>query len=240
LRREAHLTQERADAAISLSSEQGFQFWLTAGTLYRGWALAELGQREEGILQVRNGLAAFQATGAKLGAPYFLARLSEAYEKSGEAGEGLSVLADALATVDNTGERFYEAEQYRLKGELMLAESTVQGLGVSVKESAQFTANSSALRTRSPHRQTQITPAEAEAEACFLKAIEIARKQHAKSVELRAATSLARVWQTQGKQGKARQMLADVYGWFSEGFDTADLKDAKALLDGLSGQSARF
>jgi predicted ATPase len=234
LRRDAHLTQERAEAAMALSSEHGFQFWLTAGTLYRGWALAELGQREEGILQMRNGLAAFLATGAKLGQPYFLARLAEAYDKGGQADEGLRVLAEALATVDNTGERFYEAEQYRLKGELILAQWRVQGVGVSVKEGPQFTTNGSTLRTPTPHHRTPITQAEAEAEACFLKALDIARKQHAKSLELRAATSLARLWQTQGKQGKAQRILADIYGWFSEGFDTADLNDAKALLDGLS------
>jgi predicted ATPase len=234
LRREAHLTQEQAEAAMALSSEQGFQFWLTAGTLYRGWALAELGQREEGTLQMRNGLAAFRATGAKLGEPYFLARLSEAYGKDGQADEGLSALADALATVDNTGERFYEAEQYRLKGELILAQSRVQGVGVSVKAGPQFTTNGSTLRKPTQHHRTPITQAEAEAEASFLKALEIARKQHAKSLELRAATSLARLWQTQGKQGKAEQILADVYRWFSEGFDTADLKDANALLDELS------
>jgi class 3 adenylate cyclase/predicted ATPase len=237
LRREVQLAQGRAEAAIALSSEQGFQFWLTTGTLYRGWALAELGQLEEGILQMRNGLAGFRTTGAKLGEPYFLARLSEAYEKGGQAREGLSVLADALATVDNTGERFYEAEQYRLKGELILAESTVQGLGGSVKEDPPFTVSSSALRTLRPRHQTPITPAEAEAEACFLKALEIARKQHAKSLELRAATSLAHLWQTHGKHGKAHRILADIFGWFSEGFDTADLKDAKALLAGLSRQN---
>jgi hypothetical protein len=142
-------------------------------------------------------------------------------------------MADALATADNTGERFYEAEQYRLKGELILAQSGVQGVGLSVKGSPQFTTNGSTLRTPTPDHQTLITQTEAEAEACFLKALNIARKQYAKSLELRAATSLARLWQTQGKQCKAQRILTDIYGWFSEGFDTADLKDAKALLDQL-------
>ena len=183
---------------------------------------------------MRDGLAAFRATGAKLGQPYFLARLAEAYEKGGQADEGLGVLADALATVRKTGERFYEAEQYRLKGELMLAQSRVQGIGISVKEGPQFTTNGSTLRTPPHHHRTPVTQTEAEVEAYFLKALEIARKQHAKSLELRTATSLARLWQTQGKQDKARRTLADIYGWFSEGFDTADLTDAKALLDGLN------
>ena len=75
---------------------------------------------------------------------------------------------------------------------------------------------------------------EQEAEKCFFKAIEIARQQQAKSLELRATTSLARLWQQQGKQHEARTMLAEIYGWFTEGFDTADLKDAQALLAELS------
>ena len=75
---------------------------------------------------------------------------------------------------------------------------------------------------------------EEEAEACFLKAIEISRQQQAKSLELRATMSLARLWKMQGKREEARNVLAEIYGWFTEGFDTADLKDAKALLDELS------
>ena len=76
--------------------------------------------------------------------------------------------------------------------------------------------------------------AQGEAEACFLKAIEIAQKQQAKSLELRATTNLARLWQRQGKQQEAHQMLSEVYHWFTEGFDTKDLQEAKALLEQLS------
>src|SRR5262249_27756324 len=117
--------------------------------------------------------------------------------------EGLSVLAEALAIVDKTGERFYEAELYRLKGELTLQQSGV------------------------PNPQS-------EAEACFLKAFEIARRQSAKSLELRAVTSLGRLWQRQDKREEAREMLAEIYNWFTEGFDTKDLQEAKALLDELT------
>ena len=90
------------------------------GTILRGWALAEQGQGEEGIAQIRQGLAACRATGAEVWRPHFLALLAEAYGKAGQTEEGLSVLAEALAVVDKTGERFYEAELYRLKGELTL------------------------------------------------------------------------------------------------------------------------
>jgi class 3 adenylate cyclase/predicted ATPase len=220
LRREAHLSQERAEAAIALSNELGFQFWLTAGTFYRGWALAEQGQIEEGILQMRHGLDAFRATGAKLGQSYFLARLAEAYEKVGQADEGLNVLADALATVDNTGERFYEAELYRLKGELTLQQ--------------QSRLQSSEFKVASVQPLTPSNQAEAEAEAWFHKAIEIACKQQAKLLELRASASLARLWRQKGKRTEAHKLLSKIYGWFTEGFDTADLKEAKALLDQLN------
>jgi predicted ATPase len=201
LRREGPVTQERAEAAMALSREQGFALWLAMGTTLRGWALVAQGQEAEGIAQVRQGLAAYKATGTAVGQPYLLALLAEAYAKHGQAEEGLGVLAEALAAVHHSGERCYEAELYRLKGELLLAR-----------------------------------PAEhyAEAEACFWQAIAIARRQQAKSLELRAAMSLARLWQRQGKHAEARQLLAEVYGWFTEGFDTADLQEAKALLQELS------
>jgi predicted ATPase len=139
--------------------------------------------------------------------------LAEAYGKVGQVEEGLSALAEALAVTHKTGERYYEAELYRLKGQLTLQ-----------------------LQVLSPKSQVEETlPAsEADAEGYFLKAIEVARQQQAKSLELRATTSLARLLQSQGKCDEARHMLAEIYGWFTEGFDTADLKDAKALLEELS------
>lgn len=139
LRGETRLTQERAEAAISLSSEHGFQYWLTLGTLYQGWVVAELGQPDKGTSQIRHGLGALGAMGANLGQPYFLARLAGAYEKAGQPEEGLAAVADALATLNETGEQFYKAEIYRLKDDLTLAERTVQGLGVGVAQVSQST-----------------------------------------------------------------------------------------------------
>src|SRR5262249_14572526 len=126
-RRERWLTQERAEAAITLATELGFPYWVVSGTILRGWALAEQGQGAKGIAQMRQGLAACQAMGAEYMRTYFLALLAEAYGKERQAEEGLSVLAEALAAVDRTGERMYEAELYRLKGELTLQQS--QGSG---------------------------------------------------------------------------------------------------------------
>jgi predicted ATPase len=122
-RREEQAVQEQAEAVIALCREQGFVFYLAQGTIMRGWALAVQGQGEEGIAQIRQGIAAYRATGAAVHLPYFLALLAEAHSKVGQIGEGLTVLAEALALVDKTGERFYEAELYRLKGQLTLAQS---------------------------------------------------------------------------------------------------------------------
>jgi len=111
---------------IALSSEQGFAFWVAWGTILQGWALAEQGQGEEGIAQMRQGLAAWQAMEAEFARPYFLALLAETSGKVGQAEAGLAVLAEALATVDKTGERWCEAELYRLKGELSLQSRQVE------------------------------------------------------------------------------------------------------------------
>jgi class 3 adenylate cyclase/predicted ATPase/ribosomal protein L40E len=201
-RQEARATQKAAERAIALSAEHGFTFWLAIATILRGWAIAQHGLNEEGIAQMEKGLAAFRATGAGTGRPHWLSLLAEACAESGRLNDGLSVLAEAKAFANETEARGYEAEIYRLKGELLLKQD-----------------NSNA----------------AEAQGCFQRAIEIARNQSAKSWELRATTSLARLLAKQGKRDEARTMLSDIYGWFTEGFDTADLKDAKALLNDLNG-----
>jgi predicted ATPase len=229
--REGQAVKERAEALVALSTEHKFPYWLAIGTIAQGWALAEQGQEEEGIAQLCQGLAAYWATGAEAGRPGHLALLAEAYGKAGQIEEGLSVLAEALATVDKTGERSYEAELYRLKGELLLAQegSRLQAIGHRGKtEEAEEGLRLQAIDYRERTK---------EAEKCFWTAIEIARRQQAKSLELRATVSLARLWQQQGKKKQARQMLAEIYGWFTEGFDTADLKDAKALLAELDGSA---
>ncbi|MBI3301447.1 MAG: hypothetical protein HYZ72_05130 [Deltaproteobacteria bacterium] len=221
IRREWRSVQERAEALIALSTEQGFPLWLGDGTILQGWTLAEGGQREEGIAQIRQGLAAKRTIGGELRRPQLLALLAGVYRKVGQAEEGLSVLSEALAAVDKTGERYYEAELYRLKGELTLKQFGVRSQGKS-------------RQVKTSQGKPEVRSLELEAEKCFHKAIEIARRQSAKSLELRAVMSLARLWQSQGKKKQARQMLAEIYGWFTEGFDTVDLQEAKALLEELS------
>jgi predicted ATPase len=217
-RREVQAAQARAEAVIALSTEQGFRMWLAAGTVDRGWALAEQGQGEVGIAQIRQGLAAIQATGAAVARPWGLALLAEAYGKVGQTEAGLRVLTEALTRVDKTGAGLYAAELYRLKGVLTLRQCPV----------ARAKGHAPIPQPLPPHSQ-----AEVEAEEYLQQAIEIARRQRAKSLELRAAMSLSRLWQQQGKCQEAHDLLAPIYGWFTEGFDTADLQEARALMEAL-------
>jgi predicted ATPase len=208
LRREGRTVQARAEAAIALVNEHGFApLWGAQGTLVRGWALSEQGQAEEGIAHMHHALDVLQTVGFHLYRPYFLGLLAEALGKAGRAQEGLTILAEALTTGRRTGERWYDAELHRLQGELTLEllESGIPG-----------------------------ADREPEAEACFLKAIETARQQGAKLFELRAVMSLARLRMRQGKKQEARMQLAEIYGWFIEGFDTQDLQEARALLETLA------
>jgi predicted ATPase len=200
-RRERRVAQERAEAGITLATDQGFPHLMVIGTVMRGWALAQQGQTREGIEQMHQGLTVYRATGAEIVRSYFLALLAEAYGTIGQSEAGIPVLTEALTLADTTGARWYEPELYRLKGELLLQQSV--------------------------SNQT-------EAESCFHQAIAIAQNQQAKSLELRAATSLARLGQQQGKRQEAYDLLEPIYHWFTEGFDTADLQEAKALLEALA------
>jgi predicted ATPase len=232
-RREEQAAQQGAEAAIALSSEQGFRFLFARGMSVRGWVLTEQGQVEEGIAQMRQSLAIYQTLGTERGKPHFLADLADAYRKVGQSEEGLTLVARAQEALTISGERWWEAEVYRLTGELTL-QSRTQSLVSNSKTSPKSKIQSPKSKIRSTRHPAPSTHAEAEAEACFLKAIEIARRQQAKSLELRAVMSLARLWQQQGKKEEARKLLAEIYGWFTEGFDTKDLQEAKALLTELS------
>lgn len=192
--------EELVETAITLSTEQGLVLWLAIATVLRGWMLAKRGQAEEGIAQMRQGLADYKAISINLSRSYLLALLAEVYGDAGQPAKGLTLLAEAMALVEKGELRHYQAELYRLKGELRL----IQGASLE------------------------------EVEASFQQAISIARQQEAKSLELRATMSLSRLLQQQGKAQEAHQMLAEIYGWFSEGFDTGDSKEANALLEELS------
>jgi predicted ATPase len=199
-RRDVPAVHEHAEAAVTLSTEQGFVNWLALGTSLRGWALAMQGQGEKGIAQVRQGIATLRATGGAVLVPFLCTLLAEVCDHLGHTADGLQALAEAHTLVEQHDERWWEAEVCRLRGVLLL--------------------------------QQPGTPP-AEAEAWLQRALDVARRQEAKSLELQAAMSLSRLWQQQGKRQAAHDLLAPIYGWFTEGFDTADLQDAGALLEAL-------
>ena len=186
---------------VALASEHGFTQWGAFGRILQGWGDAQKGEAMTGIARIRDGMAAGEATGTRVHTPFYLTLLAEALALAGKIEEGLAALDDALAQAAVSGERGWDAEIHRLRGE---------------------------LTGRLPY------PDPAKAEDSFRTALAIAREQGTRGYELRAATSLARLWAEQGRRGEARDLLAPVYAWFTEGFDTADLKEAKALLDELT------
>ena len=230
-RHEGQEAYAHAEALQTLAHEHGFAFSSAWGVILQGWALieraAQLGvgeQGEAGLVQLREGLKARRALEAELLIPLLLGALAQGYAQDGQVQEGLRAVAEALVVVEKNDERWTEAELYRLKGELLLAQ-----------ESKNQKSKGKRQKSENLNPNSQILDPRSEAEECFLKAISIARQQQAKSWELRAATSLARLWQRQGKTAEARELLAPVYNWFTEGFDTKDLQEAKALLDALAG-----
>ena len=212
-RKDLEVAQGLADTSLGVATEYGFPFWSAFQTIMLGWVLVQQGKAVEGIEQMSRGMEAYLATGAELLQPYLIGLLAEALGETGSTERGLVLLAEALEVVEKTGERFYEAELHRQKGELLFR-SYSEGSGLP-----DFTAQSSSS---------------CEIERCFLKAMTVAGRQQAKWFELRAATSLARLWRHQDREEDAHSMLAKSYNWFTEGFDTADLKDARLLLSQLS------
>jgi class 3 adenylate cyclase/predicted ATPase len=207
-RREYPLARDLAMEVMAVAAEQGFPLWSGMATIIRGWARAKEGHGMEGLTQIRQGIAEWQVTGFELEWPHFLGLLAEAHQTVDQPKEGLKLLAEARAAADKTGEGFWDAEMHRLHGELSLQVAAMEtGTG----------------------EERRVVPEES-----FLKAIEIARRQQAKSLELRAVMSLSRLWQRQGRKDESRQMLAAIYAWFTEGHDTPDLREAKALLAELA------
>ena len=202
-RRDTLNTLEKADEVINVSEEQRLAYFMAMGNILRGWATGDQGELTEGIGQMRQGIAEFLNTGAAVLRPYWLGLLAEECGNAGQADEGLSLLAEARAVVQETGERMWEAELHRLQGELLL------------KRGAAW---------ESPLTQR-------EAESWYTQALDIARRQSAKSLELRAAVSLGQLWREQGKHSQARQLVAEIFGEFSEGFETVDLIAAREMLE---------
>ncbi|TPQ43854.1 adenylate/guanylate cyclase domain-containing protein [Cupriavidus pinatubonensis] len=204
--REAQTTLDLAEAAIALSTEQGFPHWSAWATALRGQALVRMGRHDQGIADIQSGMAAYLATGARLGQSHFLTLLAECSGQIGQAETGLRAIADARAMASACGERHVEAELSRVEGELICSDSSLE-----------------------------LPDADrcARAQACFEKAIAVAHRQHSRPLELRATISLARLWQRQGNSRGAMERLAAVMGSVGEASGIDEIHEARVLLDSI-------
>ncbi|MDE2365654.1 MAG: adenylate/guanylate cyclase domain-containing protein, partial [Betaproteobacteria bacterium] len=197
--RNAKKTLELTNEAIAISTQYSFELGLAWATASQGWALTESGQ-EEGLAKLIEGLSATRATGASTNNTFTLALLAEIYLRRDRIDEGLATIEEAQKLAVAVGELFWQAELFRLKGELLLRQSD---------ESVQ------------------------KAEECLCEALKIAQDQHATMLELRAATSLAKLWRKLNKLDDAKRILNAVYSKFNERIDNVDLSEAKTVLEQL-------
>jgi len=199
--KELELMRANVQTNLALTRELNDQTHIRQSEILLGWIKAESGD----LARMQRHISVYRAAGAEWAAQYLLALIASVLGRAGQTEEGLRIFEDALAIMEKTGERFFEAEIHRLRGELLRSQSL-----------------------------SSVEPAEAE----FRSAAAIARKQHGKSWELRTTASLARLLRDTGRRGEARETLVEIYNWFTEGFDTADPKDAKALLEELGQRDA--
>ena len=191
---------QATEELAALAAEHRFPFYAAAGQIYRGWVLSAGPDVARGIEVLREGMATFMDLGSMALRPYFSARIAVLSAAAGALADGLDLLAMALEQVEQSGQRWCEAEIHRSKGELLARFSDAP-----------------------------------QAESCLQRSLATARRQGARLWELRAACGLARLWRDQGRSDDARALLEPIHGGFAEAFDTPDLKEARALLDALSG-----
>lgn len=202
-RGDVRLTQEKAEKQIELAGQHQFPHYVAYATILRGSALAQQHQYEAGIAEMERGLVARRDTGAELARPLFLGLLAQAYGQSGQFEYGLNLLAEATAVIKKTGERWWEPELIRLRGELLWAK------GGDVK-----------------------SPLSIQASNDLRQAVALSRDQGMRSLELRATSSLCRLQNqcTRSQAQEAHRYHAELFEWFKEGMETRDLKDAATLL----------
>ena len=224
-RRDVDEVDTYATELLAICREHGFSVWEPTGKIMKGWALQQNsdGTHEDGIALIQEGIAEWEANRSRVLRPVYLGILAHAYGQAGKAQEGLQTLEVALEAVDEGGERTNEAELYRLKGELLL------------KSDEDILLTSADASAKTGTQNNCATARQQEAEKCFEKALTIARHQEAKSWELRTAVSLSKLMITQHRHNDALALLKPIYEWFTEGFETVDLAEARDLLNILSG-----
>jgi DNA-binding winged helix-turn-helix (wHTH) protein/tetratricopeptide (TPR) repeat protein len=218
LRGEAPLVFEHAREAIEIADEYGLAVWRAYGLMELGWAVAERGDAQDGIEKIQRGLAEYEATGAKLRCPYFLGLLADQLGKAGRPEEAIAIITKAITLAEQTGEGYALPELHRIKGELLLNSKDLRKAGKAP-------GDSSGISTLS------------EARTCFAEALTIAKQQGARWRQLRTALSMYRLEKQQGKADHTQ--LAEICSSFTEGFETADLKQAKELLDTAASRTQR-
>ncbi len=201
---------DAADRGVGLGEEKGLVFFLPVLRVFRGAAVAQQGGVADGVLQMQESLKDMRASSA-VALCIALPLIADAYGRSGNCDAGLRYIEEAIMLADTTPVRLNAAENWRIKGELLLAKNAG--------------AMSRARACQAAEAQT--------IEQCFLRALEVARQQHARALELRAAMSLARWWRGTRRAKRAKDLLQPLYATFTEGFDTQDLQDARALLSDL-------
>ena len=224
-RRDWPHAEDFVKATIALSMEHGFPYWCSSAQVLDGWLLTRQGRMEEGLERMQQGLASYKATGANLNRPYSLLFLAEAHAMAGDPEQGLTLIEEALAATRKNGGHFRQAEMWRLRGELTLQKSGVGGWSVGTSLPPPSSLHS---RAQAPQEAAQ------EAEQCFRQAITIAQQQNTKLLELRAVTSLCRLQRQQEKHARDQRHLVEVVGWFTEGFELPDWREAKTLLNELA------
>jgi predicted ATPase len=217
-RRNSAAVGELAERLVSTSAEHGFPFWNAMGLALRGWAWVQKGQTREGVADLERALTAHRASGARLFSTHMLAFLAEAHLRAGDIDAGLAAIDEALAVAQSSLDHSYWPELWRLKGELLLAVAAHR-------------------RPASGSRKSPVVPSDPawpQAEQCLLRAVEMAHESEAKSLELRAATSLARAWHGRRRSVEARAVLGDICQWFGTTADSPDLADARTVLAALT------
>jgi class 3 adenylate cyclase/predicted ATPase len=195
LRRESAAVEALVSDWLPIIATHGSALGAANAKMLKAWALVSRGQTDEGVAGLRIGLDAWRATGSKIWVPYRLGRAADAYRMAGQIEAALQLINEAGEAIEHSGDRWFESEIHRLRGELLVSAGN-----------------------------------RGSAEASFLRALAVARDQSARLFELRAATGLARLWRDQARRDEAHKLLAPVFDWFTEGFDTADLMETNALM----------